>query len=178
MTRKHLLSNLSEIKHLFEEQGFICDLQTPTELSRHEQIIVQMPGTVENNAVVLRIFWSTANEIAANEDPKFLHFFVLLPIQISEQRLKETITLVLSMNAMFDLSTFGVYEADRLIYYRYVHVCSAEGVAKEPIIAILSSIAYLLESCVPYLTEIASGHKTLETIQHEAQAVLKKHGLN
>jgi len=106
------------------------------------------------------------------EEPlHFMQFFLLFPFQIKEEALFETARLILSVNASFDLASFGMIEGSRLLYYRNVH--AFEKTCSQTVLkALVGSLTLLLETFMPSFEAVSQGTKTIEQLQSETKEAI------
>lgn len=178
---KLISASIEAIQELLSSQGYEAAIQPATDINPSEQLLVAMGKDQEGHDLIIRLFWTQGyqDEEEMNEnEPQFLQFFLLFPFLVAEPSLKDVTTLILNLNASFDLANFGLYEDQRLLYYRYVHVHSGQDLDADSILAIMISIQFMLEMLIPSITEVALGKKTLKQVEAESLEKVRKSDLD
>ncbi|WP_068469429.1 hypothetical protein [Candidatus Protochlamydia phocaeensis] len=165
-------TSLSSIGEYLNQAGYETIIQPPTEMNASEQLLVSLGQDVDGHPLVLHLFWTQGIErepdSADTESIDFLQFLLVPSFLATEAAMKDLTSLILNLNATLDMAGFGLYESERLVYYRYVHICEKPMMAAEPVLAVVVSIEFLIEMILPSLREVALGHKSLSQIQQEA----------
>jgi hypothetical protein len=182
MTKDRFNAQLSELKHYLEQQGLQTEIQPPIESSPIEQLLVHLGKDTHEQELVLQLFWlsdaqadsSPIKSLKAQEDePRFLQFFILFPFVIVESSLSDLSKMLFRINSAFDMAQFGLYE-QKMVYYRYVHICAHGQFEGQAIQAILLSIQFLIETLLPSIMDVALARKTLKEVQSEAKQLIQE----
>lgn len=183
MASKLIPASIEALQDHLSSEGYETAIQPATELNPSEHLLVSLAKNQEGHDLIARLFWSQdyrseEPENIKEQAPQFLQFFILFPFLVAESAVQDTTKLILNLNATFDMANFGLYESQRLIYYRYVHVHPRHKIDAETVSAVIVSIEFLLDMLMPSLTEIALGKKTLKEVEAEALEKVRKSDLD
>lgn len=177
-------ATLADIQHFLMNQGYETMIQPSTDVSPMDQLVLSLNPASYDNKMMLRIFWSSQqsenekSDSTPDSEPRFLQFFVLLPFIALESSIRDLTTFIFNLNANFDMANFGLYEAQRLIYYRYVLIHPDVEIETSSLLAIIASIQFLIEMVVPSFVDLASGKKRLAELQQEIKGTLQNQDLD
>lgn len=147
---------LEELQAFFHKEEYQAEIEQETEVSPRQLVVL----FGEN--LYLRL------TVLEEEPLKFMQLFLLFPFQIEEKAVSEVSRLILSVNAGFDLASFGMMEGARLLYYRYTH--AFEGRCSENVLkAHIDSLHLLLETFQSSFEAVSQGKKTIEQLQAETK---------
>lgn len=148
--------NLEELRTFFLKEEYQAEIEEKTEVSPRQLVVLF------GDDLYLRV------TVLEEEPLQFMQFFLLFPFQVKEEAVYETARLILSINAGFDLASFGMMEGTRLLYYRQTH--AFEGRCSEHVIkALVDSIHLLLEAFQPSLEAVSQGKKSIAQLQVETK---------
>jgi hypothetical protein len=181
MKKEKIPATLHSLQSYLKNQGYNeTAIQPSTDFTPVDQLLISLQKDSDGSDIILHLFWSKGPEEENQEDtsmPRFLQFFILFPFLADEKALKDLTTLILNLNANFDMASFGLYESERLMYYRYVHLHSPSQIESENLLAIISSIEFLLEMFLPSLLDVGLGRKSLWQVHKEAEESAKNQNL-
>lgn len=168
-------TSLFAISEAIKKSGYEVLLQPPNELSPSEQLFVQIGKSSEGNPIFLQFFWAAEieNSSPSAKQVAFLQCLVILPFVALEGNMRDLTTLIFNLNAALDMASFGLYESERIVYYRHSHVCSSPKMELEPLLAVFASIEFLFQSTYKALEDVALGRKSLAQIQAEVKRTME-----
>ena len=102
-----------------------------------------------------------------------LQFNVVIPQLVQDEAKKELMSYLLSLNAYLDMAHFCYYEAEKIIFYRYVYLAPLSGISESVLVAIIESIRFLLDLFTQPITDVAKGVKTCKELQDEAKKMMQ-----
>ena len=177
-------TELSAISTFLASQGYQTIMQPADPPLILEQVLVHLGKTVNGQDLILHVAGIGKqgggelfgpSEFAAEypDDFKFLQFTVVIPEIAEESAIGELARYILVLNANLDMATFGLMEQERIIFYRYVYISPLPSMNGNILIAIVTSIQFLLELFVPPLIEVAKGEKTSKQLLEEAKKAVQ-----
>ncbi|MCB1180735.1 MAG: hypothetical protein KDK55_01760 [Chlamydiia bacterium] len=166
-------ADLENLRDFFIKEGYPSEIQEATEINQ-KQVITYVGKALDTYDLILRTSHiQPAIEEGSKEIPlKFLQFYLLLPFEVKESCLFETMRFICSINASFDLASFGLLEAGHLLYYRHVMMVSKNTLDEESLRAFLGSFEVLVYSFFGPLEAIATGKKSKEELEKEVKEIL------
>ena len=96
-----------------------------------------------------------------------LQLFIRFPLEYKESSLSDLARFMHMINWSTSIGAFGINESQKLIYYRYVIECLAEGPDPELVADAVSGMEFYARQRFNLLETISSGEKSLNQVVEE-----------
>ncbi|MDP1834643.1 MAG: hypothetical protein Q8K75_01825 [Chlamydiales bacterium] len=98
------------------------------------------------------------------EEEQIFQLLVVLPFLVEPRMIGEVARLLLLLNKPLDLPGFGLDEVTRLTYFRHSLLTKKGHLSPRVMLAMVGTIAFLVESLMPQIELVANGSSTKEML--------------
>ena len=93
-----------------------------------------------------------------------LQLFIRLPIEVKSETIGDLSRLLHMINWSTPIGSFGVNESQKLLYYRHVIECMADGPRPELVVDVVNGMDLYVKQRFDILQTVSSGEKSLAAV--------------
>lgn len=171
---------LNFIAEILEDADFPIVFQEANENSPVEQVFVPLEHDKEELSGALQILFindltktlGVAEEDEDEDDVQLLQFFMLCPFQCKVETCSEVASLILSLNRILPIGSFGMSQKEHTIYFQYVLALEDQEDAVNPMVVleVVSMISMFVLEFIESIALVAKGEKTADVLLQEMEA--------
>lgn len=169
-------SHLSLLNNILKEEDFATFLMPVSEDNLFERLFVSLGQDDKSRDFTLQIHFinDVTNALGVDDDPEdafILQFFLLLPYTIAKNQINEVSRVILTLNRILPVGSFGLSEDDGLAYFQYNLTCAERTVDEKVLKEVVSIIGFFSSEFSVRIEQAAEGKITRDAlIQELAQA--------
>lgn len=171
---------LNFIAEVLEDADFPVVFQEKNQDSPVEQVFVPFEHEKEELSGALQILFindltktlGVEEEDEEDDEVQLLQFFLLCPFQCKAETCSEVALLLLALNRVLPIGSFGLSQKEHTIYFQYVLALEDQDDALNPVVIleVVSMINMFVLEFIESVSLVAKGEKTAEALLQEMEA--------
>jgi len=168
----NLITPLGLLQSFLEDEDYDTQLIPVTPDQPFEILQVDLTDDVEGESVQLNMHFvnDVTQALGSLDDPDdvfLLNCLIIFPFQAQQDKKVEAMELILSLNRLLPIGSFGMSFPDRSLYYQYHLATEDRDIPENVILDVVGMMGFFVGEFVPKIKAVLQGELTAQAYLDE-----------